>query len=137
MDPHNLAYALVQVAHNFGAVAVTAGGMLGYAMLRVGQPVRRGVGVLVLAGWVAQAASGAGFGAVSLAAYGQLPDLHRIAAGALAFKMTCAAFGIGLAALWLGWGARWPAARQRTAWAALALAGAAALTAAAFLRWFA
>ena len=137
MDLQNLAYALVQVVHNFGAVAVLGGAVAGALLHRGGRPPPRGLGWLVLAGWGAQAASGAGFGAVSFLAYGRLPDLHAIAAGALAVKLACAAGGVALAAWWLRSGCGWTLATRRRAWAALAGLAAAALTAAAFLRWFA
>jgi hypothetical protein len=137
VDPQNLAYALVQVVHNFGAVAVSAGGAAGYLLQRFGLPPPRRLGWLVFAGWIAQAASGAGFGTVSLLAYGQLPDLHDIAAVALGLKVLCATAGFVLTALWLRLGTGWTVARRRAVWAGLAGLAALALTAAAFLRWFA
>lgn len=137
MDPQNLAYALVQVIHNFGAVAVLGGALAGYARHRIGQGPWRGLGWLVIAGWAAQAASGAAFGTVSYLVYGQLPELHPIAAVALALKMVCATGGLVLAAFWLWRGAEWLPSRQGRAWAALVALAATALTAAAFLRWFA
>lgn len=137
MDPQNLAYALVQAIHNFGAVAVLGGAVAGATLHRGGRAPPRGLGWLVLAGWGAQAASGAGFGAVSFLAYGRLPDLHAIAAGALVLKLACAAGGFALAALWLRCGRGWTIAARRRAWSALAALAATALTAAAFLRWFA
>lgn len=137
MDPQNLAYALVQVAHNFGAVAVLGGALVGVARQEGGRVPARGLGWLVLFGWAVQAGSGAGFGAVSWLAYGRLPDLHAIAAGALALKLACATGGFVLAALWLRFGRGWTQATWRRTWGALAALAATALTAAAFLRWFA
>lgn len=137
MDPQSLAYALVQVIHNFGAAAVTGGAAAGLALHLGGRAPPRGLGWLVLAGWAAQAVSGAGFGAVSLQTYGQLPDLHRIALAALTIKVACAAAGCGLAALWLWQGGGWTIAVRRAVWAVLFALAATALTAAAFLRWFA
>ncbi|MEW6313950.1 MAG: hypothetical protein AB1513_07905 [Pseudomonadota bacterium] len=131
MDIQNLAYALTQVAHNFGAVAVTGGAI---AALYGTEQTQRRLAWLVLAGWSAQAASGAAFGAVSYYYYSQFPDIHGIAAAALAVKMICAATGFVLAAL---------CTRQRrnkkgcrNAWRSLAALAVTALTAAAFLRWF-
>ena len=137
MDPQNLAYALVQLAHNFGAVAVTGGAVAGWLRQRNGTARATGLLWLVLAGWMLQAASGAGFGLISLAYYGQFPDLHGIAVGALVVKLSCAAAALLLSFLLLKFAGAWPAARRRYAWGALGGLAATALSAAAFLRWFA
>lgn len=134
MDWHNLAYALIQVVHNFGAVAVVGGAVA--ALWRGPHAARRPLGWTVLAGWAAQAASGASFGAASWLAYGQFPDIHGIAVAALLLKMACAAAGFVLSAWWLYRGTRWALPVQQTVWRALALLAVTALTAAAFLRWF-
>lgn len=127
LDAQNLAYALTQVVHNFGAVVVLATPL--YALVaRPGTAVRP-LAWAVLAGWGAQLASGALFGLVSLHYYGQLPDIHGIAVAALALKVGCAL----LAVLLLGFALL----RRRAApWRVLAALGATALAAAAFLRWF-
>lgn len=136
MDPQNLAYALVQLAHNFGAVAVTGGAVAGWLIQRRDTPPRALVW-LVLAGWTLQAASGAGFGLISLAYYGQFPDLHGIAVAALVIKLSCATAGMLLGMLLLKFSDAWSAARHRHAWSGLVGLAATALSAAAFLRWFA
>jgi hypothetical protein len=136
VDPQNLAYALVQLAHNFGAVAVTGGAVAGWVTQRRDTPPRALVW-LVLAGWALQAASGAGFGLISLAWYGQFPDLHGIAVAALVIKLSCATAGLLLAMLLLKFSGAWSAARHRHAWSGLVGLAATALSAAAFLRWFA
>lgn len=134
MDWQNLAYAVIQVAHNFGAVAVVGGAM---GALWLGpQGTRRPLAWTVLAGWAAQAGSGGAFGAVSWLYYGQFPDIHGIAVAALLVKMACAASGFVLVVLYLYRGTRWIAPVQQTVWRALALLAVTALTAAAFLRWF-
>lgn len=136
MDPQSLAYALTQVAHNFGAVAVVGGAFFGGRSSTAPSAQLRGIAWLVLAGWLVQAASGAGFGAVSFAYYGQFPDIHGIAVAALSIKAACAALGIVLAVAMLrGLRAR-PDRGRRTLWAGQILLGVTALTAAAFLRWF-
>src|SRR5690606_28764680 len=101
MSAENLAYALVQVIHNFGAAAVVGGAV--FAVWPVGQAhgVRRVLGWLVLLAWAAQAISGALFAAVSFHYYGQFPDLHGIAIVALLVKIGCALAGVALAAAWL------------------------------------
>jgi len=134
VDPQNLAYALIQLAHNFGAVAVTGGALA--ALWPPARMQRRQIAWLVLSGWGTQAASGAGFGAVSYAGYGHLPDIHGIAIAALTVKLACALSGFTLAGAWLRSGGGWSAARQEAVWIALAALGATALSAAAFLRWF-
>lgn len=133
MDLQNLAYALTQVAHNFGAVTVVAGPL--YAVI-AGEPRReRCLLWLVLAGWGAQFASGALFGLVSFYYYSQLPDLHGIAIAALSIKVLCAITAVLITAAAL----RFRAHCDKCAtwlWPVLAALGITALTAAAFLRWF-
>ena len=126
MDPQNLAYALIQLVHNFGAVAVVGGAVAAHWLAW-----------LVLGGWLAQAASGAGFGAISYLFYGQFPDIHAIARAALLLKMACATGGILLAAGYLRRGADWLPARRDTVWTLLLALAVTALASAAFLRWFA
>lgn len=137
MDPQNLAYALIQLAHNFGAVAVTGGAVAGWVTQRhdPGQATR--LVWLVLAGWALQAASGAGFGLISLAYYGQFPDLHGVAVAALALKLGCATLALVLSTLLLKFAGAWSTARRHSVWSVLVGLAATALSAAAFLRWFA
>ena len=137
MDAQNLGYALAQVVHNLGAVSVT-GGAAAARGLKFAEPqaAQRSLAALVLGGWVAQAASGVCFGAISYLGYGRLPDIHGIAVGALMLKIACAAAGFSVAALYLGREACWSGpGRQRAGTVQLALA-LTALTAAAALRWF-
>lgn len=136
MNSENLAYALVQVAHNFGAAAVVGGAVISFWPLRQPEATRRRLARLLLGAWLAQAASGALFGAVSLHYYGQLPDLHAIAVAALSVKIISALGGIVMAAVYLFSAARWTEHARANAWRALVALGVAALTAAAFLRWF-
>ena len=136
MDLQNLAYALTQVVHNAGAVVVVGGAI--YARTRTGeaQRARRQSAWLVLAGWGLQAGSGAGFGIISYVYYSQFPDIHGIALAALYLKMACAVVGGIVAVIMLRGGAQGPAADQTGLWSVQVLLGIAALTAAAFLRWF-
>ena len=80
--------------------------------------------------------SGAGFGAISFAYYGQFPDIHGIALAALYLKIACAVGGIALAVLFLRYQAAWPSPRSAAVWRGLLVLGVTALAAAAFLRWF-
>ena len=137
MDLQNLAYALVQVAHNLGAASVVGGATAALWPSRPAAPARRRLAWLVLAGWTVQGVSGAGFGTVSYINYGAFPDLHGIAVAALLVKIACATTGFGLAAATLRWGDRWPEARNDAVWAGLVVVAVTALSAAAFLRWFA
>lgn len=134
MDLQNLAYASIQVVHNFGAVAVV--GSAAYGLWSGPGRMRKPLAWIMLAGWAAQAVSGGAFGAVSWLYYGRFPDIHGIAVAALLIKMVCAAAGFMLAAAYLYRGIGWSERAQQTAWRALATLAATALSAAAFLRWF-
>lgn len=136
MDVQNLAYALTQVVHNFGAVATVGGAMAARWPVRAGARDRRRFAWLVLVGWAAQAVSGFAFGTISYASYGQLPDIHGIAVAALGLKMACAATGLVLTATYLRREDRWTERGRDAAWLLLIALAATALTAAAFLRWF-
>lgn len=136
MDLQNLAYALTQVVHNFGAVTVVGGALYGRSLPGAAPSAQQRMVWLVLVAWTVQAVSGAGFGAISYAYYGQLPDIHGVASAALYLKMTCVFTGLLLAMSMLRNQPRWPGARQAMVWSGQALLGVVALTAAAFLRWF-
>jgi hypothetical protein len=136
VDIQNLAYALTQVVHNFGAVATVGGAAVAHMPGRTGSRDRRRFARLVLVGWAAQAASGVAFGTISYASYGQLPDIHGIALAALGLKMACAATGLVLTATYLRCEDRWTERGRDAAWLLLVALAATALTAAAFLRWF-
>lgn len=136
MASEDLAYALTQVVHNFGAAGVVGGAF--FALWPAFRPEHaRLMAWLVLAAWSAQIGSGIVFGAVSLYNYGQTPDLSAVAMGALVVKVTAAAAGFLLSAYYLLKGKEWSPARIRTTFRSLGVLGATALTAAAFLRWFA
>lgn len=136
VDLQNLAYALIQLAHNFGAVTVTGGAVAALACSGADAVRQRRLVWLILAGWLLQAASGAGFGAVSYAYYGQFPDIHGIAVVALAIKMVCAVSGGALAAAYLIFAGDAARQRGRAMLIGLATFAVIALSAAAFLRWF-
>ncbi|HAL40116.1 MAG TPA: hypothetical protein DCP03_19220 [Polaromonas sp.] len=134
MDLQSLSYAAIQIVHNFGAVAVVGSAFLALWPGLVG--MRKPLAWIMLAGWVAQAASGGAFGGVSWLYYGRFPDIHGIAVAALLIKMACAAAGFMLAAAYIHSGIGWSERAQQVSWRALASLAATALTAAAFLRWF-
>jgi hypothetical protein len=138
VDAQDLGYALTQIVHNFGAVAVTAGAACGRSpQLSASRQIQRRMARLTLAGWVAQGASGATFGVISYAFFGQLPDIHGIAVAALSLKIGCAVLGFGLCALYLVRETTWSEGRRRSVWTTLLVCAGLALGAAAFLRWFA
>ncbi|QKT04758.1 hypothetical protein HUS23_13530 [Ectothiorhodospiraceae bacterium 2226] len=132
----NLAYALVQLAHNFGAVAVVGGAIFALWPVPQTEAVQRSLAWLVLTGWAVQITSGVLFGVVSYLAYGTLPDLSAIALSALAIKILSTIGGLTAAIVYLRGGTRWTTPRRRHTWHLLAGLGALALAAAAFLRWF-
>lgn len=130
----NLVYSAIQVAHNFGAVAVVGGSFIGALLKNPG--ARKNLAWLVLAGWSVQAISGATFGAATYYFAGKFPDIGDIATAALMLKMTCAAVGFILLSAYLYWGARWSEKRCDWVWVASSALAITALSAAAVLRWF-
>jgi len=131
----NLAYALTQVVHNFGAAAVLGGAVFAlWPAFRVEDG--RNFAWLILVAWGAQIASGGLFGLTSLYYYGTTPDLSSIAMTALVIKVMAAVAGFLLAAFYLLRGRAWDRVRVQRTFRALAALGATALMAAAFLRWF-
>jgi hypothetical protein len=133
----NLAYTCVQIVHNFGAVAVVGSPAAASWLGRDNFAVQDRLGWLLAIGWLAQGASGAAFGITSYVVKGQLPDLAGTALVALAVKMGCVLAGLGLTAAFLSTGSRWSAASRIRWWSGMAALAATALSAAAFLRWFA
>lgn len=130
----NLTYAVIQVVHNFGAVA-TVGGSFSALAFR-GVDTRKKLARIVLGGWCVQAASGATFGATSYYFYHQLPDIGRIATDALVIKMSCVAAGILLLATYILKSGSWSVARINGSWHASSTLAVIALSSAAVLRWF-
>lgn len=131
----NLSYAVVQVVHNFGAVAVVGGAVVALCSGATAA-LHHKLAWLVGFGWTAQAISGMGFAAVSYYYYDQFPDIHDIAMVALLIKMSCAVFGVSLVIIYLRYSATLAIERRHLAWLLLTVLGLTALTAAAFLRWF-
>lgn len=129
----NLAYALIQVVHNFGAAAVVGLSVCGLWLCK--RPIARRLVLLVAVAWAVQAVTGALFGATSYHFYGHFPDIHGIAVDALFIKAGCAVAGFLLAGIvYLRW-----EGMQRHAlmvWVILCLLASTALSSAAFLRWF-
>lgn len=131
----NLSYSVIQVVHNFGAVTTVGGSIIA---ARLGDKInQRGLAYLVLTGWVTQVVSGATFGLVSYYYYHQFPDISGIATYALGIKMVCATLGGLLLVIYLWQSVRWTEAGKNKVWISSALLATTAISAAAFLRWFA
>jgi len=131
----NLVYALDQVIHNFGAVAI-----VGFAVLSLLPSQRRvasekTVFLALLIAWAIQGASGVIFGIVSLTFYGQLPDIHGIAVAAVSIKAVCVVLGLIVAGAGYSRASKSQIPRQYFSILSIGL-GSIALAAAAFLRWF-
>ncbi|VVC84838.1 hypothetical protein [Sideroxydans sp. CL21] len=130
----NLSYSVIQVVHNFGAVAAVGGSVIATRLRD--NVTRRRLANLVLIGWVTQAVSGATFGMVTYHFYHQFPDISGIAVDALAIKMVCATLGILLLAAYLWQGHRWTEQGKNKAWISSSVLAITAISGAAFLRWF-
>ena len=136
MQWENLFYALAQLVHNFGAVAVVAGALCGLKVQAENLALKQKLAWLVFFGWIAQACSGLMFGAISFFYYGETPDLHSTAEVAFIIKVTCAAAAGSLALFYIKRAKDWTGKGRCKVWCALTVFGVIALTAAAFLRWF-
>ncbi len=130
----NLSYSVIQVIHNFGALA-TVGGSIVATLVRE-DDFRRKLAHLALIGWVTQAASGATFGMVTYHYYSQFPDMSGLAMDALGIKMCCATLGILLLTTYLFQNHRWTDLDKNKAWITSTILSITAFSAAAFLRWF-
>ncbi len=134
-DVQDISYALVQVAHNFGATAVVGSAV--FALQQgVQASVQRKCAWVALLGWATQALSGACFGAITYHYYDKLPDIHGFALGALYFKMVCTVSALAVLTWYLLKDKSNTNICRLCVWQGLFALGASALTAAAFLRWF-
>ena len=134
-DLQDISYALVQVAHNFGATAVVGSAV--FALQRgVHAPAQRKCAWVAALGWATQALSGMGFGAITYYYYAKPPDIHGLALGALYFKMLCATCALAVLAWYLLTDKNNTSIFRHHVWQGLFALGTSALTAAAFLRWF-
>ncbi|MGC2165222.1 MAG: hypothetical protein WA632_04325 [Gallionella sp.] len=132
MDFQNSAYAVAQLFHNFGAVAVVGGSAAGLALQDA--KAQRRIARIVVVGWLIQIISGASFGAISYYYYSAFPELSFIAEIALVVKVCCATTGLLLGA-WLFDASRIERFRPYN-WIISCGLGTVALSSAAVLRWF-
>ena len=133
MQIENILYAISQLIHNFGAVAVTALPLIALKF-RLNEQQLRSAYKFIGAAWLVQSTSGAGFGLISYYVVGSLPELHHIALFALILKITCALTAIilvttNLAGLLNG-------IKDKLFLTILSGLGLTALSSAAILRWF-
>ena len=135
MQPENLAYALTQVLHNFGAAALVGGSVFWLWPLPRQEYARPFVWI-ILAAWCAQLISGVLFGVTSLYYYGEPPDLSSVAMAALVIKVCSAAAGFLLGVWYLARGKDWGWGQVKRLFQSQVGLAVLALTAAAFLRWF-
>ncbi|HEY5604439.1 MAG TPA: hypothetical protein VIM41_15160 [Gammaproteobacteria bacterium] len=130
------AYALVQVAHNFGAVAVAGSPAAAWLWVREQRGAPELLAWLTVSGWLVQAMSGVGFGLTTYLSRGELPEVTGLALIALYIKVACAAAGFSLSLFYLLAAPQWRGQSQCWIWPGLCALGITALSAAAFLRWF-
>ena len=133
----DFAYALVQVLHNFGAALVVGSPAAAWWLARDNFPVQVKLARLMALAWAVQAISATGFALTSFLSRGQLPEIGGVALAALGIKVICAATGFVLAAAYPVLAKNWPWEKRAILWKILFVLAATALTAAAFLRWFA
>ena len=137
MNQQNAFYAIVQVIHNFGPIAVASGIVLSLINPNNHSPqLRNKLAWITLMGWGIQGLSGASFGAVSFYYHGQFPDIHGLALISLFVKIACTAIGFFLAIFYIRYGAKWRESSRKLSWKIMAILFTIALTAAATLRWF-
>jgi len=132
----NLIYALIQVVHNFGAVAIVGLSAVGVWRLYRTSISRRILALILAAVWAIQGTAGAAFGVTTLWFDGQLPDIHGIALMALSLKIVCTLLGFALAMLYVFTSSHNRGGSRSRLWLPSFSLGVIALTSAAFLRWF-
>jgi hypothetical protein len=133
----SLVYALIQVIHNIGAVAIVGLSIYGLWTSRQAVELQRRVLILIGTAWLIQALSGPAFGIATYSFYGNWPDIHAIAIGALIIKIICLLLGLFLVVMLV-------VKRDRgnrhaipvAVFAGQSALGIIALSAAAFLRWY-
>lgn len=131
----NLAYAVIQLIHNLGAIIIIAAPALVWHEKRNEPAMTRRFAAIAVLAWTAQIVSGVAFGMVSYYIKGQLPEIEGVALIALLIKIACALGGLLATAVILRTSAQGKNVNPNL-WVALAVSGAIALSAAAFLRWY-
>lgn len=132
----NFIYALIQILHNFGAVAIVGIAAASLWLAGGNTVLLHRLAIFTALAWLIQAMSGAFFGLSTFYFEHHLPDIHGIAVDALIVKMLCAASGIILAVMYIKRDAQLSVASATSIWRILLALGVVALCSAAFLRWF-
>lgn len=132
----NLAYTIVQVVHNFGAVAVAGGSIFALFPITQHTNVQRQLALIVGAGWLVQGMSGLGFAVTSYYFYNTFPELDRSAQAALFIKIICATSGLIVATKIYRRLVDQPFRSRKADWGFLVVFGATSLICAAILRWY-
>src|SRR5207245_8968278 len=92
----NFIYTLVQLVHNFGAVAVAGSPVVALWFGRENKIALHKLTWLMALGWVAQGASGIGFAVTSYTMKGALPEVEGVELTALALKVGWYLMGVVL-----------------------------------------
>lgn len=132
----DFAYSVVQVWHNFGAIAVVGSPAAAWLWTREQCTVPNTLAWLTVSGWIVQTLSGIGFGLTSYFSRGELPEIEGVALFALYIKMGCAIGGFFVSTYYLKAVLKRRERMQSWIWPCLLVVGTVALTCAAFLRWF-
>ena len=132
----DLIYTLIQLGHNFGALAVTGIPVAALARESAGGTFSRRLSWWLVAAWALQAASGSGFALASWKLKGALPEVEGIALAALIVKIAATVLGLGLATIAAARSSRWTASGRRTIYHLEIVVALVPLAAAAFLRWY-
>ena len=130
----NLLYALIQIAHNFGAVAIV--GVSAYGAFYASGRFKRLLAATQVCAWLIQGLSGGLFGLTTFYYYHHLPDIYGVAVAALVIKVTCVIFGFSLGILYLFKCYKISPFLDVIFWRLTFSLGLIALSSAAFLRWF-
>lgn len=130
----NLLYALIQIAHNFGAVIIV--GVSAYGAFFGFGRFKRLLAVAQVCAWGVQGVTGGAFGFTTFYYHHQLPDIHGIALMALVIKVTCVIFGFALGTAYVFRCYKISPALDIAFWRLTFSLGLIALSSAAFLRWF-
>ncbi|MEO8505034.1 MAG: hypothetical protein ABI609_14135 [Acidobacteriota bacterium] len=132
----DLIYALIQLGHNFGALAVTGIPVAALAREGVDGRYSRRLMLWLVAAWALQVASGSGFALASWTLKGALPEVEGIALVALSVKIGATVIGLGTAIVVAARAGRWTAPGRRTMYQFEIVVALVPLAAAAFLRWY-
>lgn len=130
----NLLYALIQSAHNIGAVFIVGVGT--YGLFFAHDRYKRLLAATQAVAWALQGVTGGVFGLTSYYFYHQLPDIHGVAIGALIIKISCVVLGFCISSAYFFLGDQFSPSLKKIFWVCMFSLGNIALSSAAFLRWF-